>query len=65
MAPEKKRKNPKVERVCPICRVMGTNIRFMDLHDSNIPSITIATCLTCRGVYSMDYEPEDDNKNTE
>ena len=56
-------KNPLVERVCPICRTFGKNIKFMDLHDDNIKiSLTIATCLTCRAVYSMDCEPEKDEK---
>ena len=50
-------KNPLVERVCPLCRTFGTNIKFMDLHDkdANI-SLTIVTCMACRGVYSMEIE---------
>ena len=56
-------KNPLVERVCPLCRVFGTNIKFMDLRDDSIKvSLTIVTCLSCRGVYSMNIEYGEDGK---
>ena len=48
-------KNPIFKGTCPICRTFGTNICFMDLHDDKIDvSLTIATCMTCRSVYSFD-----------
>ena len=50
-------KNPLMERVCPLCRTYGKNVKFMDLHDDEAEiSLTIATCLTCKAVYNMDYE---------
>ena len=50
-------KNPLIDRVCPLCRVFGKNIKFMDLQDPKLGvSLTIATCMTCKGVYSMDCE---------
>ncbi len=51
------KRDPVIYIVCPLCRVHGKNIRFMDLHDP--PSnthLTMVTCLTCRGVYSKEYE---------
>ena len=48
-------KNPLIDRVCPICRTFGKNVKFMDLKDEAIDIyITIVTCLACRAVYSMD-----------
>ena len=50
-------KNPIIDRVCPICRVFGKNVKFMDLRDDKIGvSLTIVTCMTCKAVYSMDCE---------
>ena len=54
-------KNPIIERVCPICRVLGKNVKFMDLRDDKIKvSLTIVTCMTCHAVYSMDCELGED-----
>lgn len=50
-------KNPLVDMVCPLCRVYGKNVKFMDLRDDKIKiSLTIVVCLSCRGVYGMDIE---------
>ena len=46
-----------MDRVCPICRVFGKNVKFMDLHDDEAKiSLTIVTCMTCKAVYNMEYE---------
>lgn len=56
-------KNPLTERVCPMCRTYGANIKFMDLHDDKIDiSLTIVTCLTCRAVYSIELKEDKDEK---
>ncbi len=57
------KKNPLINRVCPLCRTFGQNIRFMDLHDDTVDvSLTIVTCMACRGVYSIDFEADKDEK---
>ena len=53
-------KNPLIDRVCPLCRTFGTNIKFMDLQDEKLGiSLTVVTCMTCHAVYSMDCEVGD------
>lgn len=50
-------KNPIIDMVCPLCRVFGKNVKFMDLQDSKLGvSLTIVTCMACHAVYSMDCE---------
>lgn len=57
-------KNPLVDMVCPLCRTYGKNVKFMDLRDDNIGiSLTIITCLSCRGVYSYDLKVGEDGKS--
>ena len=59
--PDDDLKNPLVDRVCPLCRSFGKNVKFMALKDEKIGiDLTIITCLTCRGVYTIDREDETD-----
>lgn len=53
-------KNPLINRVCPICRTYGKNVKFMDLKDDKLDiGLTIITCMTCHAVYSTDCEVGD------
>ena len=46
-----------IDRVCPLCRVLGKNINLYDAknpeHEINI---IIATCVACKGLYHIDAE---------
>jgi len=46
------KKEALINRVCPLCRVYGKNIRLFDAKEiKSEVNITIATCMACQGVY--------------
>lgn len=55
------KKETEVDRICPLCRVFGRNINLYDAKTNGGISITVATCVACKGLYHIENDAENEH----